>query len=319
MKSCQIGFDVGGTGLKAALIQGARLLSSVTAETPAQEHPETGIEVMAELIQMLKREAAQNQLTIGAVGVGLAGLIDAPNGTVITAPNLPKWENVPLVEKLSERIELPVAVDNDVRTMAMGELRYGAGQGAHNMLCLTVGTGVGSAIIINGQIYRGSSLSAGEFGHVPVIYQGGRNCGCGSRGCLETVAGTEGILSLAQQYIDKGLAPQLEAKSQHQKLTPRLIFDAAQAGDAGAQSVFQELGHWLGLALAGAVNFINPEKIVIGGGIAQAGDLLFQPVLKAIRSHAFQRPVEALELLPAQLGAEAGMIGAAAMAKEISA
>ena len=316
-KICQIGFDVGGTGLKASLIQSGQLLETVTANTPAQAEPDETIALMARLILQLLDKANDHKLEVNAVGMGIAGLIDGPNGVVITSPNLPAWKNVALSQKLTEHTGLPVIIDNDVRTMALGEMAYGAGQNAKNMLCLTVGTGVGSAIIINGEIYRGASLTAGEFGHLMMVPEGGRNCGCGNRGCLETVAGTEAVLTLAQQYLRKGLAPVLaERLATGQILTPQLVSEAAAAGDPGALSVWLEIGNWLGLALAGAVNLLNPEKIVIGGGISAAGDLLLQPIKQAIQLHAFTRPAESVNVLIATLGNQAGMIGAAVLVQE---
>jgi len=316
-KICQIGFDVGGTGLKAALVHKGQILTTLGAETPASAAPQVAIQVMAELIQGLQAAATEQGLQVSGVGMGIAGLIDGPQGLVLTSPNLPQWQDVPLAELLSAQVHLPVCIDNDVRAMAMGEYVYGAGRGAQHMLCLTVGTGVGSAILLNGQIYRGASLSAGELGHMTVVPQGGRTCGCGNRGCLESVAGTEAILSLAQRVLSRGQAPVLAASiSQQQPLSPKLIAEAALAGDAGALAVWAEVGQWLGLALAGVVNLLNPEKMVIGGGIAQAGELLLSPIRRAIDLHAFARPAACVEVLPAALGPEAGMIGAAVFVQE---
>lgn len=316
--SCQIGFDVGGTTLKAALVADGQILETVSANTPVEQSQPEAVQVMADLIERLKAAAGRQSLAVTGVGMGIAGLVDYTRGHVITAPNLPKWNDFALADQLGAKVGLSVRLDNDVRAMAMGELAYGAGRGAKHMLCLTVGTGVGSAIIINGAIHRGASLTAGEFGHVMVVPQGGRNCGCGNRGCLETVAGTEAILSLGRRYLERDLAPVLAQKVAENDghLTPKLIAKAAEAGDAGCIALWNEIGHWLGIALAGAVNFLNPEQIVIGGGIAQAGSLLFDPIERAIRLHAFERPARAVKLLPAALGAQAGMIGAAVLAQD---
>ena len=307
----QIGFDVGGTSLKAALVKEGKIYQTRQAATPADAEPQAAMDVMVQLIKDLKGEGE-----VTAVGMGMAGLIDGPSGTVITSPNLPRWKQVPLAETLGQRVNLPVAIDNDVRAMALGELHYGAGLGATDMICLTVGTGVGSALIFNGDIYRGTCLTAGELGHMMVVHQGGRDCGCGNRGCLETVAGTEGILTLARQYLGRQLAPILQEKLRGEELTPRLIFEAAQEGDAGAKAVFTEVGQWLGRTLAGVVNLLNPERIVIGGGIAQAGNLLFEPLRQAVQLHAFERPAQAVTIVPASLGPEAGMIGSAVLAQK---
>ena len=308
-----IGFDVGGTTLKAALVADGKILETLTQPTLAEAEAEATIENMVSLIEQLK---AKSKTSIQGIGMGMAGLIDAPNGVVVTSPNLPRWQNVNLAQQLRDKVKLPVSLDNDVRAMALGELAYGAGRGAKNMLCMTLGTGVGSAIIIDGQIYRGASLSAGELGHVMVVPQGGRTCGCGNWGCLETVAGTPGILSLAQRFIDRGLCPTLSQSIQTHALTPKLIFEAAQAGDPGACEIWQEVGQWIGIALAGVVNFINPERIVIGGGISQAGDFLFEPLRRSIQRHAFERPAQAVTVCQAELGNDAGMIGSAVMAQK---
>jgi glucokinase len=200
--------------------------------------------------------------------------------------------------------------------MALGELHFGAGQGAESMLCLTVGTGIGSAIVLGGHLHRGASLSAGEFGHLTVIHQGGKICGCGNSGCLETVAGTAAIITLARRYLDRGLSPMLAERVQAgDVLMPRLVAEAALAGDIGARLTWQEVGTWLGTALAGMVNFLNPEKIVIGGGIAQAGALLFEPVQQAIQTRAFALPAERVQVLAARLGPQAGIIGASVLAR----
>lgn len=309
-----IGFDVGGTSLKAALVNTGKIINTVSTATPADSDPVVGIRAMADLIERLK---AESTTPIAGVGMGVAGLIDGPRGYVITSPNLPRWDNVDLAGELQTQVQLPVFIDNDVRAMALGEQTYGAGQGATNMLCLTVGTGVGSAIIINGEIYRGSHLTAGELGHMMVVHQGGRDCGCGNRGCLETVAGTEGILTLARQYLKRGLSPVLSRYlSEGQSLTPRLIYEAAMGNDAGAIAVFTEVGQCLGRTLAGVVNLLNPERIVIGGGIAQAGDFILEPLRTAILLHAFERPARGVTVLPAVLGTEAGMIGSAVLAEK---
>lgn len=310
---CMIGFDVGGTTLKAALVSEGKIIETLTQPTLADAEAEATIENMVALIEQLK---AKSQSPVKGVGMGMAGLIDGPAGVVVTSPNLPRWKNVKLAEILQTKVALSVALDNDVRAMALGELAYGAGRGAKNLLCMTIGTGVGSAIIIDGQIYRGASLSAGELGHVMVVPQGGRSCGCGNWGCLETVAGTPGILSLAERFIERGLSPYLAKAVQHQELTPKLIFEAAQAGDPGASELWQEVGQWIGIALAGVVNFINPERIVIGGGISQAGEFLFEPLRRAIQRHAFERPAQAVTVCQAELGSDAGMIGSAVMAQK---
>ncbi|PIQ25863.1 glucokinase [bacterium (Candidatus Blackallbacteria) CG17_big_fil_post_rev_8_21_14_2_50_48_46] len=312
--SLAIGFDLGGTTVTAALVsETGEILTRLEAPTPAEQAAEKTLELMNRLFHSLFEQAPGS---VAGIGMGLAGLVDPFAGIVHTSPNLPLWKDVNLREPLEREFQVPVYLDNDVKAMALGELHFGAGQGADSMLCLTVGTGIGSAIVLQGKVYRGATLSAGEFGHVTVVQQGGKLCGCGNTGCLETVAGTQGILSLAQRYLERGQAPILaERVLAGEKLMPRLVAEAAAAGDAGAQKVWQEVGDWLGTALAGVVNFLNPEKIVIGGGIAQAGSLLFDPVQSAIQTRAFALPAQKVQVLSAQLGPDAGIIGASVLAR----
>jgi glucokinase len=313
--SLAIGFDLGGTTLTAALVsQTGEILSRLEAPTPADKPASVTLALMIHLFEQLFKQAGT--ATISGIGMGIAGLVNHFEGIVHTSPNLPLWQNVDLRGPLEAHFKVPVFLDNDVRTMALGELNFGAGQGTQSMLCLTVGTGIGSAIVLNGEIHRGATLSAGEFGHITMILQGGRLCGCGNTGCLETLAGTQAILLLAQHYLERGQAPVLAEKLQSgQKLMPRLIAEAAELGDRGCLSVWEEVGTHLGTALAGIVNFLNPERIVIGGGIAQAGELIFRPVLQAIQTRAFSIPAQRVQLLAAQLGPEAGIIGASVLGR----
>lgn len=312
--SLAIGFDLGGTTVTAALIsEQGEILLRLDAPTPAMEPAEVTLQLMKSLFSQL---FAQAPGPVVGIGMGVAGLVNPYTGVVHTSPNLPLWRDVDLRSPLETHFQVPVFIDNDVKAMALGELHFGAGQGAVSMLCLTVGTGIGSAVVLNGKIHRGATLSAGEFGHITVVPQGGKICGCGNTGCLETVAGTQGILTLAQRYLERGSMPWLSTQVEAgHPLTPRLVAEAAQAGDMGARRVWEEVGFWLGTALAGAVNFLNPERIVIGGGIAQAGPLLFAPIQAAIQNRAFALPAQQVQLLPAQLGPQAGIIGASVLAR----
>ncbi len=313
--SLALGFDLGGTTVTAALVsEQGEILHSLDAPTPADQPAQATLDLMEKLFADL---LAQTQESVVGIGMGIAGLINPYQGVVHTSPNLPLWQDVDLRSPLQKRFGLPVYLDNDVRAMALGELHFGAGQDAESMLCLTVGTGIGSAIVLKGEIHRGATLSAGEFGHITVVHQGGRLCGCGNTGCLETLAGTQGILLLARRYLERGQAPILAKKlASGEKLMPRLVAEAAEAGDPGCIQVWNEVGTWLGSALAGAVNFLNPERIVIGGGIAQAGELLFGPVRQTILTRAFALPAQSVQVLAAQLGPQAGIVGASVLARK---
>lgn len=310
-----IGFDLGGTTMTAALVDDqGHIQKQVTANTPAQSSASEGMAVIEGLVAQLVDTLDS---PLAGIGMGVAGLVNPESGLVYTSPNLPAWKDVPLGNTLHTRFGVPVHLDNDVRTMALGEQHFGAGKGCQHMVCLTVGTGVGSALILNGDIYRGSAFTAGEFGHLTVIPQGGRVCGCGNFGCLETVAGTSAILSLAHALLQRKLCPVLQQKvNEGEALTPKLIAECASQGDRGCQEVWAEIGHWIGIALAGITNLLNPERIVIGGGIAQAGELLFQPIRDVIQLRAFERPASQVTICGADLGPQAGVIGASVLARK---
>lgn len=316
--SLVIGFDVGGTTMTAGLVDAqGHLHGQKEVETLAEQPVGDTLARMKALLADLLGLAADQGQSVSGIGIGMAGLIEPQQGIVQTSPNLPNWSQVHLAQELAQVFHLPVVIDNDVRAATLGEAAFGAGQGKQHLIMLTVGTGIGSALVLNGEIYRGSCFSAGEFGHMPVIPQGGLLCGCGSQGCLETVAGTKAILILAHRLIERGFCPVLQARlNSTNPLTPRLIAEAAQAGDAGACRVWEEIGTWLGMGLAGLVNLLNPEQIIIGGGIAQAGEVLFAPIRREIRRRAFALPAEAATVVPAQLGPDAGVIGASVLGRK---
>jgi glucokinase len=200
--------------------------------------------------------------------------------------------------------------------MALGELTFGAGKGCKNIICLTLGTGVGGAIIINGQLYRGASLVAGEIGHIP-INEKGSPCNCGNSGCVEAYAGREYFLKDARKSLKKG-ARSIVAKMANNRLsdiTPELLVQAAAKGDFFAKRKWEEMGEHIGTALVGVVNFLNPELIIIGGGMAGAGRFIFDPIRKTLKKSAMRVQREAVKIKKAELGNDAGVIGAAELVK----
>ena len=243
-----------------------------------------------------------------AIGAGLPGMVDTKHGLVHHLTNVPGWVNVPLRDLLSRHTGLPAVVENDANAMTYAEWKYGAGRGRTNVVCVTLGTGVGGGLILDGQLYRGSRFGAGEIGNMTIDYQGHPYV-YGNFGALERYVGN--------YYIAERAVAHYEVAGHHRTLAdcaPVLLAAAALAGDAVAWRLWEETGVMLGAALADVVWLLNPDAIILGGGVAQAGELLFEPVRRTIRERTSPVFYEQLEILPATLGSDAGLIGCGALA-----
>lgn len=317
-KRLWIGVDIGGTAIKAGVVdEGGRIVEKREIPTATHEGPDRVLERLVDLIRQLKAVAEAAGAAVGGVGVGVPGPdLDVERGVVIHAVNL-GWKNVPLRDRLVAGLSgLPVAVNNDANLAALGEAWVGGGRGAQDLLVITVGTGVGGGVVIGGRVHHGADGLAGEIGHVTVRPEGGHRCNCGKTGCLETEASATAIIREATAAAQSGRSARLaEALAQNGALTARDVVEAAQAGDGVAQAILAHAGQTLGLALANAANLLNPERIVVGGGVSHAGELLFAPLREAYRTYALptvaKRPV-----VPAELGNDAGLIGAARLAMQ---
>ena len=277
-------------------------------------------------------------LKIG-VGLGAPGLIIAETGVVHFSPNFPGWTDIPLVDYVNTELAKlslsntgvahdlyarpngkyePVlkAMDNDVNAMTLGEFRHGAGVGYKNIVALTLGTGVGGGVVIDGQVYHGSQNTAGELGHT-VVEPDGRYCGCGNQGCLEAYAGAKNIVERTKEKIEAGRRTILVSTTTDEaSLTPRKIAEAAQAGDELAIEVFAETGRYIGIALTSIAHILNPQIAIIGGGIAEAGEeLLFEPIRAELSKRAMDIPAR-MKVVKAHLGNDAGIVGSAMLALE---
>lgn len=261
----------------------------------------------------LRQEARRLGGRVIGLGVGVPGLVDVRRGTVRYLVNLPAWRQVPLGRLLAQATHLPVVVDNDVNAMTWGEFQWGAGRGVSSLVCMTLGTGVGGGLVVNGHLYRGWTMSAGEIGHMPLGLRGPR-CACGGRACLERSVGNHAILALARRKLRGGRRSLLTVMvhGDLRRLTPPLLDRAAARGDAVAREVWREVGEQVGVALTAVVNFFNPARIVIGGGIARAGPWLFPTIRATVRGRAMRGPA-AVPIVPARWGAEAGLVGAGAL------
>jgi glucokinase len=245
------------------------------------------------------------------VGVGSPGPLDRARGIVVVTPNL-RWHNFPLRDEVAARVNLPVTLDNDANCATLGEWWLGAGQGTRNMLGLTIGTGIGGGLIIEGELFHGATDVAGEVGHTTIDTQG-RRCGCGNYGCLEAYASGTAIADRAREAL--GDHPSLLlalAGGDPSKITAHTVFVAATKNDAIAIEVVRDTARFLGIGIANLLNIINPEIVVITGGVTQAGDALFDPLLAEVRRRAFRPAWEGVRIVPGSLPGTAGVVGAVA-------
>lgn len=312
-----IGVDLGGTKIFTAL---AGLDGEVLAEVKVQTKAEEGQDrVIARIVGSCRYVCEKAGVLTGqvtAVAVGTPGPLDTKRGLVYTAPNL-KWRDVPLKALLEEALGLPVFLDNDANLAALGEHTYGAGRGARDMVLITVGTGVGGGLILNGGLYRGAADGAGEVGHM-VICPDGPPCGCGNRGCLEALASGTALARQALELIERGGGAGIlsVAGGKRNAVDAGAVSAAAAAGDAEAIALLAEAGRYLGIGVANIANLLNPELVVIGGGVAVSGDLLIDAARREAERAVMAPERSPMRIVKAGLGGRAGLLGAVALALE---
>jgi len=303
VKKFIIGIDLGGTNLKIALLNlKYKIRDKKILSTRRFTKKESLILVIIDSINKIIKDNKLDRINILGVGLGLPGPIDVKQGIVHFFPNIPGWQKVNLKHILEQRLKLPVSLDNDANLMSLAEYKTGAARGLSNAVCLTLGTGVGGGIIIDGKLYRGSTSVAGEIGHIP-INEKGPQCNCGGRACLETYIGNNRIIREARRLFNRNIS--LEELSQ-----------LAKRQNRHALTIWSQVGRRLGLALVGVVNLLNPDCIVIGGGVAGAGKILFEKVRDIISRQAMPVQARHVKVFKAKLGNDAGLIGAAILVKE---
>lgn len=310
-KKYRIGVDIGGTNVKIAIVdEKGHIAYSNSEPTRAEMGYKYTIQNIITLIKTSLKETSIPKESIGGIGIGCPGQIDSENGIVRLLPNIPGWVNVPLSQIMETEFGIKTFLDNDVRVATLGELTFGAGKGLKNLICITVGTGIGSGIVIDGKLVRGASGTAGEIGHMVLQDHMGEMCGCGHTGCLESLASGPTIVKMANEFLMSGKSTKFKELAVNTPVSPRIVAEAAEMGDEVAKRIFKINGYWLGLAMANLVNILNPEAIIVGGGVGQAGDLILEPIREMIKERALSIPAQAVKVLPAELGESAGVIGA---------
>jgi glucokinase len=313
-----IGCDMGGTNLRAAVVdvENGGVIHQVSLPTQARDGYVAVMQRLADLIHQVIHTAGLQKEQIGGIGIGVPGVLDLEKGETLFLPNLPgTWPHIALRDTIVKLTGLPTALLNDVRSITNGEWRFGAGRGLDTIAVFAIGTGIGGGLVINGQLHLGIGGTGGELGHTMIDYNG-PICGCGNRGCLEAYASGPAIAAMGMKAVAQGLTTQIDDLCEHDlnRITPELIAIAARAGDGIARSIYEKAGFYIGIAAASICAAIGPRRIVIGGGVAQAGELLLDPIRRCLRERVFVMPVEKVEVVPSQLGNNAGVIGVACWA-----
>ncbi len=339
-----IAVDLGGTQVRVAVLRGSTLLSRISEDTGVDSTPACLVPRIYRAIQEALDESCSGLDQIKGIGIGVAGPLDSRAGVVFAAPNLSGWHNIPLRDLFQEHYHVPIFVENDANAAALGEYMFGAGCGCKDLVYLTISTGIGSGVIVNGQIVGGTSGTAGELGHMTVDWRGGP-CNCGNIGCLESIASGTAIARRAKEAIDEGrgrellefaralqqytgesgqLEPPVHNCLNHERIdsvgdveappmNARTVSLAAQAEIPLAFSLIREAAEALGVGLVNIIHIFNPEMIILGGGVLQMGSLLLEPALHIVRGRAMQVPRKAVRIVQAHLGGDVGLVGAGAL------
>ncbi len=313
--SYYLGIDFGGTALKIGITdENGTIQTKQSFETVKHNEPDKIATAIGKCALKVINECGIPQDRIKGAGIGAPGLLNPETGQLKFVTNLQILNGYYLTPAIEKIIKRPTFLDNDVNAMALGEFFYGAAKGYSHVIALTLGTGIGGGLILNGKLYHGASFTAGEIGHVS-IDSNGLLCKCGNYGCIEQYANREGIVSrFRAYYIHKEMKSAIDRFLEDGEITPKSIALAAEAGDHLSKLVLTEVGTCLGVALASYVNALNPEIIVIGGGIANAGELILGPARNEMMKRAYTVPARAVKVVPAKLKNDAGIIGAASIA-----
>lgn len=294
MPARTLGVDIGGTKVLAGVVEDGAIIDRARRTTG-----QSATEIETAVIDAISELTAKHH--VGAVGIAAAGFISSDGKTVLSSPNIPSWNGVDITTGIAKAVQMPVRLENDANAAAWGEARFGAGKGVSDLLMVTVGTGIGGGIILDGHVVRGGFGIAAEVGHMSLVADG-LPCGCGQRGCFEQYASGSALVRVVEETTGK-------------KLTGHEITEAAQSGEKFALDAFQEIGQWLGRGIASACALLDPSKIVLGGGVSDAGELLLKPTQDSYQQHlpaTSRRPHAPIVL--ASLGSDAGVIGAADLA-----
>lgn len=310
-----VGVDVGGTNVRAGVItRDGKKLADARRPSRAMEGLALTQQAIIETVEEAITAAGVDKSQMLGVGIGVPGRNNSPEGVVLYSPNFINWVDVQLLAPIREHFQVLTVMRNDVKTASMGEYYFGAGRGKRFIAMITLGTGIGGSMIYDGKLLLGPTEGFAEVGHM-TIKPDGRLCGCGNHGCWEAMAGRDAIIERAWRHLQTGRPSVLGDLTSFtlKKITPASIAKAAIDGDLLAREVLEETAQWIGIGIANLVQLFNPEIVIIGGGISQAGDLLFSTIRRAANWRGTMVPVKTVDIVPAALGDDAGIFGGAVL------
>lgn len=303
-----IGIDLGGTNLKAGIVDtDGKILHRLSIKTNSHADSQIISSQILSLITEIIQSAHRKESDMIGVGLGSPGLVDKKGETILFSPNLPRWRNIPIKRIVAERFSKPCILENDANAAAWGEKWVGAGKEVRSMVMLTLGTGIGGGIVIDNKLWRGANNVAGEIGHM-VIQMDGPHCNCGNRGCVEVYASATGMVRRFKDVLKSGKTSSLKISDE---ITAKMINDVALQGDSASLDIIEETGRYLGIALINIMHVLNPEMIVLAGGMIGSGELLMNPIRQVTQQGAFEASYKDTKIVFSQLGNDAGIIGAA--------
>jgi glucokinase len=312
-----LGIDLGGTNLKAGIVDThGKIIHQLSIKTNNNADPETISQQIFGLVDEIIKSSSSTTTGAGlkitpadilGIGLGSPGLIDKKGETILFSPNLPLWRNIPIKRMISERFHMPCVLENDANAAAWGEKWAGAGKNVDSLVMITLGTGIGGGVVINNKLWRGAHNVAGEVGHM-VIQMNGPKCSCGNYGCIEAYASATSMVRRFKELLQSGVPSSLKNDGE---ITAKTINNAALRGDKASLDTIRETGRYLGIALVNIMHIVNPEMIVLAGGMTGSGDLLMNPIKQVISQGAFEASYKDTHLVFSQLGNDAGIIGAA--------
>jgi glucokinase len=307
------GIDIGGTKIALALgTTEGELISRRRFPTRAEIGP---THILERVFQEIEDMLCETRAELAGAGIGCAGPLDLERGLVMSPPNLPGWDEFPLAELVQERLRVPVLLDNDANAAALGEYERGAGRGLHDMVYMTISTGIGGGVIVGGKLIRGTAGGAGEVGHLTVL-PSGPECGCGARGCLETLCSGTAIARRARELIAQGAMSLMSSMVvDPREVTAETVAIAAQRGDTLAREIWDESIYYLSIGVGNIISVLAPEAIIIGGGVSSSGERLLGPLRRMVAERVHMLPIEKIKIVRAALGEDSGLHGALALGR----
>lgn len=313
MSKFACGIDLGGTNLHIGITDDdGNIIIKEKCSTEAEKGPESIIERMRLSVKTLLRQSGIEDKELSGISIGVPGFIDAHKGKIVSLPNLSGWEDIPLVRIMEESFRMPVIIDNDAVAATYGEFLFGSGRNTKNFFYLTVSTGIGGGVIIEGKPYRGANYGAAEIGHITVDADG-EGCNCGNFGCLEAIASGTAIVNIAKKAIYKGEKSIISDLAAMNCIEAEHIFEAADMGDELALNIINKEAFYLGIGISNIIAMYNPERISVGGGVSNQWNILYPKIIETVKTRALKHNAKVCDIIKAELGEDAGIIGAAAL------